>query len=74
MRVWEERMAEVLPLAAMETILKNNGAQRVSQDAKEALREVLEDAAREISEKAAKIAKHTGRSTVKGEDIRIAVK
>jgi DNA-binding protein len=67
-------MTGTLPLAAMETILKNNGAQRVSNDAKEALRDVLEEAAKEIAEKAARIAKHTGRTTIKAEDIKLAVK
>lgn len=67
-------MAEVLPLAAMETIMKNNGASRVSHDAKEALREVLEDIGLELAKKSAKIAKHTGRSTIKAEDVKLASK
>jgi len=64
----------VLPLAAMEKIMKKNGAARVSADAKEALRDVLEDSARKIAEKANQIAKHAGRTTIKAEDIKLAIK
>ena len=63
-----------LPLAAMEKILKNNGASRVSADAKEALRDTLEEIATEIAEKSSLIAKHAGRTTVKARDIKLAVR
>lgn len=63
-----------LPLAAMEKLLKNNGAARVSADAKEALRDALEDAAKKIADKANQIAKHAGRTTIKSEDIKLATK
>ncbi len=67
-------MTGVLPLAAMEKILKNNGAARVSADAKEAFRDSLEEHARVIAEKANMIAKHAGRTTVKAEDIKLATR
>lgn len=63
-----------LSLAAMEALLKKSGAPRVSEDAKEALREILEDSAEKIGEKAAKIALHSGRKTVKAGDVKLAVK
>ena len=63
-----------LPLAAMEKIMKKNGAMRVSADAKEALRDSLEDAGRKIAERANQIAKHAGRTTIKAEDIKLAMK
>ena len=65
---------EILPLAAMEKLLKKAGASRVSEDAKEALREVLEEKALEIGGKSLRFAEHSGRKTVKASDIRLAVK
>ncbi len=63
-----------IPLAAMERLLKQAGAGRVSEDAKDALRDVLEDIALEISESAVKLAQHAGRKTVKAEDVKLASK
>ena len=68
-------MAEhILPAAAMEKLLKKVGAPRVSQSAKEALREVLENYGEQLGDKAVKLAAHSGRKTVKSEDIKLAVK
>lgn len=68
-------MAEhILPAAAMEKLLKKVGAPRVSQNAKEALREVLENYGEKIGDQAVKLAAHSGRKTVKAEDIKLAVK
>ena len=68
-------MAEtILPLAAMEKLLKKAGAARVSEDAKDALREQLEDAAQQIGIKAIQFAQHSGRKTVKAVDIKLAGK
>jgi len=64
----------ILPLAAMEKILKKAGANRVSEDAKEALSEMLEGIGENLSNKAVKLAQHTGRSTVKGVDVKLAGK
>ena len=66
--------SKLLPLAAMEKILKQSGADRVSDKAKVALKEVIEDLANEIAAKAIKLAAHAGRKTVKSEDIKLAVK
>mgnify|MGYP001596139064 FL=1 len=63
-----------LPLAAMEKLLKQGGADRVSDKAKVALKNVLEDIANEIASKSIKLAVHAGRKTVKAEDIKLAVK
>ena len=64
----------LIPLAAMEKILKNTGAERVSDKAKSALKEVLEDIAEGISTNAVKFAQHAGRKTVKARDIKLAAK
>lgn len=66
-------MRKVLPLAAMERLLKRVGAERVSDDAKVALRDVLEDKADNIGLKAVKLAHHSKRKTVKSEDIKLAL-
>ncbi len=63
-----------LPLAAMETLLKKAGAERVSDSAKTALKGVLEEKALEISAKAVRFSMHAGRKTVKAGDIKLAVK
>lgn len=65
---------KTLPLAAMEKLLKKEGAERISDDAKIMLRKVLEEIAEDISTHATKLALHAGRKTIKGEDIRLAAK
>ena len=64
----------ILPLAAMEKLLKKAGATRVSEDAKDALRELLEDYAGVIGGKAMQFAQHSGRKTVKAVDVKLAGK
>ena len=64
----------LIPLAAMEKIMKKSGADRVSDKAKSALKNVLEDIAEEIATDAVKLAFHAGRKTVKAGDIRLATK
>ena len=65
---------KLLPLAAMEKVLKLAGAERVSDKAKTALKDVVEDKANEIARAAVKLAQHAGRKTVKGGDIKLAVR
>ena len=63
-----------LPLAAMEKLLKQGGAERVSDKAKVALKNALEEMAHEIAVKAIKLSAHAGRKTIKSDDIKLAVK
>jgi histone H3/H4 len=63
----------ILPLAAMEKLLKQC-SDRVGEDAKEALQEILEEHALEIGKRAAKLAAHANRRTIKASDIKLASK
>jgi histone H3/H4 len=65
---------KILSLAAMEKIMKAAGAYRVSEDSKEALRDVLEDIGERISKEADELSRHARRSTIKAEDIKLAAK
>lgn len=64
----------ILALAAMDKLLRKSGAQRVSESAKKAMQEVLEEYSDKISQKAVQLAKHGGRTTIKSEDVRLASK
>ncbi|MEE9323373.1 MAG: histone family protein [Candidatus Aenigmarchaeota archaeon] len=61
-----------LPLAPFERILKDAGAKRVSKSAMKEFAVVTEEIADDIARDAVKFAKHAGRKTVTGEDIRLA--
>jgi histone H3/H4 len=62
------KMAE-LPIAPVNRLMRNAGAERVSGDASQALVEVLEEYGETVARKAVSLAKHAGRKTVKKEDI-----
>lgn len=66
--------SKILPLAAMEKILKQCGADRVSDKAKVALKTVVEEIADRIAVKAIQLAVHAGRKTVKARDVKLAAK
>ncbi|HLC89018.1 MAG TPA: histone [Candidatus Nanoarchaeia archaeon] len=59
---------------AMDKIMREAGVLRVSDDAKVALAEVLEQKAILISTEAKKLAEHAGRKTVTEKDIHLANK
>lgn len=65
---------KILPLAAMEKVLKEAGARRVSNKAKAALKETLEEIAEKIAIDSVRLASHAGRKTVKERDIKLASK
>jgi histone H3/H4 len=65
---------KILPLAAMEKLLKNAGAERVSESGKAALKDMLEEKGDEIAAQAVKLAQHAGRKTIKARDVKLASK
>ena len=66
-------MAE-LPVAPVGRLLKNAGANRISEEAKVELANVLEEVGMDIAERAVKLSKHAGRKTTKASDIELATK
>ena len=63
-----------LPIAPLERLIKDAGAERVSRSAARALAEVLEEYGTEVATRAIKLARHAGRKTVKDQDIKLAVR
>ena len=68
-----KNMSEI-PKAPVARIIKESGAERVSEDAKDELAAYLEEVAREVAKEANAVAKIAKRKTVKAEDIKLAIK
>ena len=63
-------MSEI-PKAPIARIIKDTGAERVSEDAKAELAEYLEEVARDVAIEANNVAKIAKRKTIKPEDIKL---
>ena len=66
-------MSEI-PKAPIARIIKETGAERVSEDAKAVLAEYLEEVARNVATEATNVAKLAKRKTIKPDDIKLAIK
>ncbi|MHA2173527.1 MAG: histone [Candidatus Hodarchaeales archaeon] len=58
--------------ARVEKLIRNAGARRVSADAISRLNEVLTDYGMNLAKYAVEIARHSGRKTIKENDIKLA--
>lgn len=65
---------KILPLAPLERLLRKAGAKRVSKSALVEFSHVIADYAHNLSAEAAVLAKHAGRKTIIGGDVRLAKK
>ncbi len=63
-----------IPVAPIDRLMRKAGADRVSESAGKKMVESLEDYASDVARKATDIARHSGRKTVKAEDIKLALK
>jgi len=64
----------ILPLAPVKRVAEHGGAERVGNDATEALALAAEEWIKKITLSAQKYAKHAGRKTLKAEDVLVVVK
>ncbi len=62
----------MLPLAAIERVARKAGVERISREALEELRNIVEEIAQELASEAAELAKHAKRKTIRAEDIKLA--
>jgi len=62
----------ILPISAVERLIRSVGAPRVSKEAAVALASILEQRGAAIAAKAVKLSRHAGRKTVTAEDIRLS--
>ena len=68
------RHTTILPKAPFGRLLIKQGAKRVSDEAMEAFSDAIMDHAEKIAARSVEMAKHTGRKTVHGSDIKLAAK
>lgn len=59
-----------LSLLPFERIAKKNGIKRISREALLESRDIMEDIAIDIAERAVQLSRHANRRTVKGEDVK----
>ena len=60
--------------SGMYRIIKKSGGERVSEEAADQLRRIIEEVATKISNQAVDLSVHAGRKTIKAEDIQLAAK
>ena len=71
---YEVKIMSEIPKAPIARIIKEAGAERVSEDAKAELAAYVEQVARDVAVEANKVAKIAKRKTIKADDIKLAIK
>jgi histone H3/H4 len=62
----------IIPVAPVGRVIREAGAERISESASEELARILEEYGMKISNQAIALARHAGRKTVKEDDIKMA--
>lgn len=62
----------MLSLLSFERIARKAGVKRISKNALEELREIIDEEATELAAKAVQISKHAERNTVMDKDVKLA--
>ena len=62
----------MLPIAAIERIVRRAGVERISADALKELEKVIEEMGIQLARESALVAKHAGRRTILGKDVKLA--
>jgi len=66
------RRRHPLPMAPVYKIMRKAGAKRVTREAKEAFLDIAIEIARKLARRAAELAKHAKRVTIKEQDVKLA--
>jgi histone H3/H4 len=63
-----------IPIAPIDRLIRKSGAERVSEEASEAMANLISDFVEDVSNQALKLAKHAGRKTITAVDVQLAAK
>jgi histone H3/H4 len=69
-----QKRSTIIPKAPLGRIILKAGGKRVAAPALDAFVDIMQDIADDIAKQTVKIAKHSGRKTVKEGDVKIAAK
>lgn len=63
----------MLSLLAFERIAKKNGVKRISKEALEETREIIEEIGLDLAERAVKVSRFAGRKTLMEDDVKFVI-
>ncbi|MEE9353929.1 MAG: histone family protein [Candidatus Thorarchaeota archaeon] len=68
------RKDRIIPVAPVDKLIRNSGAERVSDKGAERLAQILEEVGEDIARRAFELTKHAKRTTITNKDIDLAYK